>query len=173
MFAGPRVRDILRGCASCMSMPTLTTLSSSPPDLLSSGDGSVGPTSQERFWFCTDGRSGHHARTRRRNRPGSARGQEASARVGQYSFELLKKPDGRPVRGSLPDPDHGSPRCAVAHPQLNRISPPPVARRSAGGVHPDHITVAEGRATGGLHDQRARPPSLTSTLSPTRRCPAS
>ena len=44
--------------------------------------------------ICTDGEAGHHFRTREETGRLRLREQEASARLGDYPFELLRLPDG-------------------------------------------------------------------------------
>ena len=95
---------------------------------------------------CTDGRSGHQFRTREETARVRLAEQEASAKLGGYAFELLRKPDGQPFEEA----------CRVLTTDLlaalwrtiREFEPdylfcPPLPLDNLAGVHPDHITVAE------------------------------
>src|SRR5688572_8628374 len=55
----------------------------------------LGPHLKARVIVCTDGRSGHHARTRNETAAIRLAEQQESARIGGYEFELLRKPNGQ------------------------------------------------------------------------------
>ncbi|MFM8357756.1 MAG: PIG-L deacetylase family protein, partial [Verrucomicrobiota bacterium] len=63
----------------------------------------LGAQFRGRVVVCTDGRSGHQSRTRAETARVRLAEQEASARLGGYEFELLRKPPsgGRGRHGSL------------------------------------------------------------------------
>ncbi len=95
---------------------------------------------------CTDGRAGHHFRTREETGKIRLREQEESARIGGYEFELLKLPDGNAPREA----------CLQVSPALlaalwkairdfepDYLFCPPVPADPLAGIHVDHIAVAE------------------------------
>ncbi len=98
-----------------------------------------------RVLICTDGRSGHHFRTREETAHVRLAEQAASAQVGGYEFERLARPDGRPfaeARTLTTD------LLAALWHAIRRFEPdylicPPLPLDGLAGVHPDHITVAE------------------------------
>jgi LmbE family N-acetylglucosaminyl deacetylase len=106
----------------------------------------LGPSLHARVIVCTDGRAGHHFRTREETGTLRFQEQEASARVGRYEFELLKLPDGHPPREA----------CLQVTPNLlaalweaiRRFEPdylfcPPLPSDPLAGIHVDHVAVAE------------------------------
>src|SRR6185503_17344256 len=58
----------------------------------------LGEKLRAKVLVCTDGRAGHHFRTREQTGHIRLREQEASARLGRYEFELLRLPNGEPPR---------------------------------------------------------------------------
>ncbi len=95
---------------------------------------------------CTDGRSGHQFRSREETARVRLAEQEASAKLGGYAFEMLRKPNGQPFEEA----------CRVLTTDLlaalwnsiREFEPdylicPPLPTDPQAGVHPDHITVAE------------------------------
>src|SRR5258706_11964994 len=58
----------------------------------------LGPGFRGRVLVCTDGKAGHHFRTREETGQIRLREQEASAKIGAYEFELLRGPNGEPLR---------------------------------------------------------------------------
>lgn len=99
-----------------------------------------------RIVVCTDSRSGHHFRPREETAAIRRTEQEASAALGRYEFELLRRPDGRPF-------DQGAHLltndllAALWH-SIREYEPdylfcPPLPTDPAAGIHPDHVTVAE------------------------------
>ncbi len=98
-----------------------------------------------RVLVCSDSRGGHHFRTREETARIRFAEQQASAKIGQYEFELLKKPGGEPFT-----------ECRVVSNELlaalwhavREFEPdylfcPPVASDPLAGIHPDHVTVAD------------------------------
>src|SRR2546423_12109293 len=58
----------------------------------------VGNDVRRRVLVCTDGKAGHHFRTRQETGELRIREQQESARVGGYEFELLRLPTGQAPR---------------------------------------------------------------------------
>ncbi len=95
---------------------------------------------------CTDGRSGHHARTRVETASMRLAEQEASARLGQIEFELLRKPDGEPfveACRTVSDELLAALWKAIREFEPDYLFCPPLPADTLVGVHPDHVTVAE------------------------------
>ena len=105
-----------------------------------------GPDFRARVVVCTDGSAGHQFRTRAETARIRFAEQEASAKLGGYEFELLKRPDGT----SFTESQRVLTVDVVAalwH-QIRAFEPdylfcPPLPSDPLVGVHPDHITVAE------------------------------
>lgn len=99
-----------------------------------------------RVLVCTDGRSGHHVRTREQTARVRLAEQEASARLGGYEFELLRKPDGRPFEEAcrtLTTDLLAALWKAIREFEPDYLLCPPLPFDPLAGVHPDHLTVAE------------------------------
>lgn len=104
------------------------------------------PDFRARVIVCTDGSAGHQFRTRDETARMRQAEQEASATIGGYEFELLRRADGRPF-----DEGHGTLSTgliAALWDAIRRFEPdylfcPPLPSDPLVGVHPDHITVAE------------------------------
>jgi LmbE family N-acetylglucosaminyl deacetylase len=95
---------------------------------------------------CTDGRSGHHFRTRAETARVRFAEQKASAKLGGYAFELLRKPDGQPFEEAcrvLTTDLLAALWWAIREFEPDYLLCPPLPRDNLAGVHPDHITVAE------------------------------
>ena len=58
----------------------------------------LGKDFRGRVLVCTDGKAGHHFRTREETGKLRIREQKASAKMGQYEFELLRLPNGQVPR---------------------------------------------------------------------------
>ncbi|MBX3732508.1 MAG: PIG-L family deacetylase [Verrucomicrobiae bacterium] len=106
----------------------------------------LGGAFEGRVVVCTDGRSGHHRRTREETARIRLAEQEASARIGGYSFELLRKPDGRPFEEACRTLT--TDLLAALWNVIREFEPdyllcPPVPSDPLAGIHPDHVTVAE------------------------------
>ena len=106
----------------------------------------LGADFRGRVLVCTDGRSGHHFRSREETARVRWEEQQASARIGGYELELLRRPDGQPFEEA----------CRVLTTDLlaalwrsiREFEPdylicPPVPSDPLAGIHPDHVTVAE------------------------------
>jgi LmbE family N-acetylglucosaminyl deacetylase len=95
---------------------------------------------------CTDGKAGHHFRTREETGRLRLREQQASAEVGGYEFELLRLTDGSPPREACLQVS--IPLLAALWNAIRAFEPdylfcPPVAADPLAGIHNDHVTVAE------------------------------
>ena len=106
----------------------------------------LGADLRARVLVCTDGKAGHHFRTRDETGTMRIREQEASAAVGQYELEILRLPDGTiPREACLP---LSIPLLASLWRSIRAFEPdylfcPPVAADPLAGIHNDHVTVAE------------------------------
>jgi len=99
-----------------------------------------------RVLVCTDGRSGHHFRSRAETAAVRLAEQQASAAIGQYEFELLRKPSGEPFEEAcrtLTTDLLASLWKAIREFEPDYLFCPPLPSDPFAGVHPDHLTVAE------------------------------
>jgi LmbE family N-acetylglucosaminyl deacetylase len=106
----------------------------------------LGPDFQGRVLVCTDGKAGHHFRTRAETGKIRLGEQEASARLGGYEFELLRLPDGSPPREACLQVS--PPLLAALWKAIRAFEPdylfcPPIPEDPLAGIHNDHVTVAE------------------------------
>jgi LmbE family N-acetylglucosaminyl deacetylase len=104
------------------------------------------PEFRGRVLVCTDGRSGHQFRTREETARVRLAEQEASAAIGGYEFELLKKPDGRPFEEAcrtLTTDLLAALWRAIREFEPDYLLCPPLPTDPQAGIHPDHVTVAE------------------------------
>ncbi|MDO8543066.1 MAG: PIG-L family deacetylase [Opitutaceae bacterium] len=104
------------------------------------------PDFRARVVVCTDSRSGHHFRTSAETAGVRHAEQQASAAIGHYEFEVLKKPDGKPFeRGchTLSDELLAALWQSIRDFEPDYLFCPPLPSDPLAGVHPDHITVAE------------------------------
>ena len=99
-----------------------------------------------RVLVCTDGKAGHHFRTREETGRIRLEEQEAAARIGGYSFELLHLPSGQPPREACLQvtPD----LLAALWKAIRDFEPdylfcPPLGSDPLAGIHVDHETIAE------------------------------
>ncbi len=104
------------------------------------------PDFRARVLVCTDSRSGHQFRSREETARVRLEEQRASAAVGRYEFELLRRPDGRAFEQGC----HTVTRdlMAALWRAIREFEPdylfcPPLPADPLAGVHPDHIAVAE------------------------------
>lgn len=99
-----------------------------------------------RVLVCTDGKAGHHFRTREETWEMRLREQRASAALGDYDFEMLRLPDGSVPREA----------CLVVTRELlaalwkairefepDYLFSPPLPSDPLAGVHVDHVAIAE------------------------------
>lgn len=106
----------------------------------------LGEQLRARVVVCTDGKAGHHFRTREETGRVRLAEQLDSARIGQFEFEQLLLPDGNPPREA----------CLQVTPALmaglwkairafepDYLFCPPVPNDPLAGIHVDHVAVAE------------------------------
>ncbi len=95
---------------------------------------------------CTDGKAGHHFRTREETGAIRLSEQEASAKAGGYAFENLRLPGGEVPREACLQVD--VPFLAALWKVIRDFEPdylfcPPVPSDPLAGIHADHAAVAE------------------------------
>ncbi|MBI5939270.1 MAG: PIG-L family deacetylase [Caulobacterales bacterium] len=95
---------------------------------------------------CTDGKAGHHFRTREETGRLRLAEQRESARIGGYAFHQLLLPDGTPPREACLRVD--IPLLAALWQAIRRFAPdylicPPFLADPLAGIHVDHQAVAE------------------------------
>ncbi len=103
------------------------------------------PSVQRRVIVCTDGRAGHHFRTREETGRIRLAEQQESARLGEYEFELLRLPDGRVPREACLQVDAAL--LAALWKAIRDFRPdylfcPPLPADPLAGVHVDHVAIA-------------------------------
>jgi LmbE family N-acetylglucosaminyl deacetylase len=106
----------------------------------------LGDALQARVVVCTDGRAGHHFRTREETGRIRREEQEASARIGGYDWELLTLPNGEVPREACLQPTPSL--LAALWKSIRDFEPdylfcPPVVVDPLAGIHVDHLAVAE------------------------------
>ncbi len=103
------------------------------------------PDFRAKVLVCTDGRSGHHFRTREETARIRLAEQAAAAAIGGYEFERLARPDGRPFGEArlLSNDLLAALWKAIREFEPDYLFCPPLPEDPLAGVHPDHITVAE------------------------------
>ena len=106
----------------------------------------LGDRFSARVLVCTDGKAGHHARTREETGRVRLEEQAASAALGRYEFELLRLPGGEPPREACLQvtPD----LLAALWNAIRDFEPdylfcPPLGADPLAGIHNDHETLAE------------------------------
>jgi LmbE family N-acetylglucosaminyl deacetylase len=106
----------------------------------------LGDQLRARVMVCTDGKAGHHFRTREETGRVRLAEQLESARIGKYEFEQLLLPDGKPPREACLQ--ISAPLMAGFWKSVRAFEPdylfcPPVPNDPLAGIHVDHVTVAE------------------------------
>lgn len=104
------------------------------------------PGFRSRALICTDGRSGHHFRSRAETARLRQAEQAASAAVGHYEWELLRKPCGQPFEEAcrtLTNDLLAALWKAIRDFKPDYLFCPPLPSDPLAGIHPDHLTVAE------------------------------
>jgi len=106
----------------------------------------LGRDLKARVIVCTDGKAGHHFRTREETGVMRLKEQEASAKIGGYEFELLKLPDGQTPREACLQVT--TPLLAALWKAIRQFEPdylfcPPLPADPLAGIHVDHLAVAE------------------------------
>jgi LmbE family N-acetylglucosaminyl deacetylase len=95
---------------------------------------------------CTDGKAGHHFRSREETGAIRVREQEASARIGGYEFEMLRLPSGEVPREACLQVSTDLLAAlwkAIRDFEPDYIFCPPVPDDTLAGVHVDHVAIAE------------------------------
>ena len=95
---------------------------------------------------CTDGKAGHHFRTREETGRVRLEEQAASAKTGGYEFELLRLPNGEVPREACLQvtPDLLAALWkAVRDYEPDYLFCPPLGSDPLAGIHNDHETIAE------------------------------
>lgn len=106
----------------------------------------LGADLHARVLVCTDGKAGHHFRSREETMCLRLEEQEASARIGQYEFRLLRLPSGEvPRDGCLLV---STPLLAALWKEIREFQPdyifaPPYPSDPLAGIHLDHVAVSE------------------------------
>jgi LmbE family N-acetylglucosaminyl deacetylase len=106
----------------------------------------LGASLKARVIVCTDGKAGHHFRTREETGLLRLQEQLASAKIGGYEFEHLKLPDGQVTREACLQVT--TPLLASLWKSIRAFEPdylfcPPVPADPLAGIHVDHVAVAE------------------------------
>jgi LmbE family N-acetylglucosaminyl deacetylase len=99
-----------------------------------------------RVLVCTDGRAGHHFRSREETGRMRLAEQEASARIGAYEFELLRLPSGETVREGCPQLTLEFVAAlwkAIRDFEPDYLLCPPLPIDPLVGIHNDHLNVAD------------------------------
>jgi LmbE family N-acetylglucosaminyl deacetylase len=106
----------------------------------------LGDAFNARVLVCTDGKAGHHFRTREETGRLRLEEQAASARIGAYDFALLRLPNGEIPREACLQvtPD----LLAALWKAIRDFEPdylfcPPLAGDPLAGIHNDHEAIAE------------------------------
>jgi LmbE family N-acetylglucosaminyl deacetylase len=106
----------------------------------------LGSSLRARVLVCTDGKAGHHFRTRDETGDIRIREQQESARVGGYELEILQFPNGRIPREACLQPSielHAAVWKAIRDFEPDYLFCPPIAGDPLAGIHNDHVTVAD------------------------------
>src|SRR5437667_2654852 len=107
---------------------------------------SLGDQLRAKVIVCTDGKAGHHFRTRDETGTIRLREQLASAKIGRYEFEQLSYPDGRVPREACLQVT--TDLLAALWKVIRGFGPdyvfcPPLPGGPLAGIHVDHVAVAE------------------------------
>lgn len=106
----------------------------------------LGHQLRARVLVCTDGKAGHHFRTREELHQIRLREQEDSARIGKYELEILRLPDGQVPREAclqITVPFLAALWKAIRDFQPDYLFCPPLPTDPLAGVHVDHVSVAD------------------------------
>ncbi|MEW6157255.1 MAG: PIG-L family deacetylase [Verrucomicrobiota bacterium] len=106
----------------------------------------LGADLRARVLVCTDGKAGHHFRTRDETSRIRIEEQQASARVGRYELEILRLPKGEIPREACLQVTVDL--LAALWKAIRDFEPdylfcPPVPADPLAGIHVDHVAVAE------------------------------
>lgn len=106
----------------------------------------LGKTLRAKVVVCTDGKAGHHERTREETGALRLREQEASAKIGKYEAEQLCYPTGEVPREACLQAS--PPFLAALWKTIREFEPdylfcPPLPTDPLAGIHVDHVAVAD------------------------------
>lgn len=106
----------------------------------------LGRSLRAKVIVCTDGRAGHHFRTREETGELRLVEQRASAKIGGYEFEPLRYPNGEAPREACLQVS--TDLLAALWKSIRDFEPdylfcPPLAADPLAGIHVDHVAVAE------------------------------
>jgi LmbE family N-acetylglucosaminyl deacetylase len=106
----------------------------------------LGDAVQARVIVCTDGKAGHHFRTREETGRIRLQEQRDSAKIGGYEFELLTLPNGEVPREACLQPTPSLLAAlwkAIRDFEPDYLFSPPVVVDPLAGIHVDHVAVAD------------------------------
>lgn len=128
-----------------------------------------------RVLVVTDGKAGHHFRTREETGRIRLQEQEASARIGGWEFELLRLPNGQVPREACLQVTTAL--LAALWKAIRDFEPdylfcPPIPANPLAGIHNDHLTVAEAvrRVAYMINVPHAFTPEYPADETPSRLC---
>ncbi len=106
----------------------------------------LGASFQARVLVCTDGKAGHHFRTREETGKIRIEEQEKSANIGAYDFQLLRLPNGNVPREACLQVS--TELLAALWKAIRDFEPdylfcPPLPIDPLAGIHNDHVTIAD------------------------------
>lgn len=106
----------------------------------------LGKDFRGRVIVCTDGKAGHHFRTREETFKMRLHEQKKSAEIGQYEFDVLRLPNGQVPREACLQIT--TDLLAAIWKTIRDFEPdyifcPPLSLDTLAGIHNDHVTVAE------------------------------
>ena len=106
----------------------------------------LGSDFHARVLVCTDGKAGHHFRTREETFTMRVREQEKSAEIAGYEFQLLRLPNGDVPREACLQVS--TELLAALWKAIRDFEPdylfcPPLPIDPLAGIHNDHVTIAE------------------------------
>ena len=106
----------------------------------------LGDRFRGRVVVCTDGKAGHHFRTREETFKLRMQEQQKSAELGRYEFDVLRLPNGEVPREACLQITTGL--LAALWKTIRDFEPdyifcPPVPTDPLAGIHNDHVTVAD------------------------------
>jgi LmbE family N-acetylglucosaminyl deacetylase len=106
----------------------------------------LGNDLKARVLVCTDGKAGHHFKTRHQTGEIRLREQQESAKIGGYDLQVLRLPNGQVPREACLQPSvelHAALWKAVREFEPDYLFCPPAAADPLAGIHNDHVVVAD------------------------------
>jgi len=106
----------------------------------------LGKDFRGRVIVCTDGKAGHHFRTREETYKLRLQEQQKSAEIGRYEFDVLRLPNGEVPREAclqITTDLLAAMWKAIRDFEPDYIFCPPLPLDTLAGIHNDHVTVAE------------------------------